>query len=62
MADAPSSCIAFGDSPRISMASSTAPTGCRVSTTLVNAAGRRGRERLISSQPTTWDERANASR
>ena len=42
--------------------SSTAPTGWRVSTTLVSAAGRRGSERLISSQPTTCDERASASR
>ena len=32
--------------------SSTAPTGWRVSTTLVSAAGRRGSEMLISSQPT----------
>ena len=44
------------------MASSTAPTGCRVSTTLVSAAGRRGSETLISSQPTTCDESASASR
>jgi len=54
MNSTPSSWNALGASLRIQIPSRTDPTGWIVSTTLVTAAGRRGRLMLISNHPTTW--------
>jgi len=55
IASTPSSCAALGSSPKISAARSIEPTGWIVSSTEVWAAGRRGSELAISSQPTTCE-------
>src|SRR5207248_2108579 len=57
-ATTPSSCTALGDSLKISAARITEPTGCTVSNRDVSAAGRRGSETVISSQPSTCEVRA----
>ena len=49
----PPSCRALGDSPRITAPRTIEPTGCTVSSSDVIAAGRRGSEVVISSQPST---------
>ena len=51
----PTSCSALGDSLKISAASATEPTGWTVSSSEVIAAGSRGSEMMISSQPSTCE-------
>ena len=55
IAPTPASCSADGASAKISAPSSTEPIGWIVSSSEVCAAGRRGSDELISSQPTTCE-------
>ena len=52
---APQSCSALGLSPSSTIPSTTEPTGWIVRIIDVSAAGRRGSEIEISSQPSTWE-------
>ena len=59
MSAAPESCSAVGSSPSSTIPSTTEPTGWTVRIIDVIAAGRRGSEVEISSQPSTCEESAS---
>ena len=54
-------CSALGDSPKIAAAASTDPIGWSVSSSEVIAAGRRGSEIVIASQPMTCELNASST-
>ena len=56
----PASCSALGSSPSRITPSRTEPTGWIVSVTEVSAAGRRGSEEAMSSQPSTCEVSASS--
>src|SRR3954470_13243398 len=57
----PASCKSEGDSLKRTTPRITEPTGCIVNRTDVSAAGSRGSDNEISSQPTTCELRASST-